>query len=278
MSHMKDVDDHHNNETLTSDISASFHVAIIMDGNGRWAKARHQIRSFGHHAGVVSLRRTIKAAIELGISHLTVFAFSTENWRRPEDEVLDLMGLLKAFIKSDLDKLNKENVCIRIIGQRQGLAPDIIECINLAEQTTKDNKRFYLQVALNYGAQADIVEAAKHFALMVQEGRAKIDDLTPQNFGGLLSSHALPALDLLIRTSGEYRLSNFLLWEAAYAEFVFQDILWPDYDKSALQSAINTYKSRDRRFGGIESNHKKSASPSEALSSASPVTAFDTGR
>lgn len=230
----------------------SLHVAIIMDGNGRWAKARRQIRTFGHKAGVDALRKTISAAPALGVTHMTVFAFSTENWRRPASEVSDLMGLLKAFIRSDLDRLAREGVCVRIIGDAAGLPADIRDCVEEAHQRTRDNSRFFLQVALNYGAQADILEAVKTFALQVKSGQASVNELTPERFGGLLSTAKLPPLDLLIRTSGEHRLSNFLLWEAAYAELVFQDILWPDYGPKALGEAVAAFALRERRYGGRE--------------------------
>lgn len=230
------------------------HVAIIMDGNGRWAKARRQIRTFGHKAGVEALRKTITAAPHLGVTHMTVFAFSTENWRRPATEVSDLMGLLKAFIRSDLDRLAREGVCVRIIGDRAGLPLDIRDCVDEAHQRTQHNSRFFLQVALNYGAQADILEAAKTFARQVKAGEAALEDLTAERFGGLLSTSGLPPLDLLIRTSGEHRLSNFLLWEAAYAEFVFQDVLWPDYDGEALRVALEEFRRRERRFGAVEAS------------------------
>ncbi len=237
----------------------ALHVAIIMDGNGRWAKARGQVRTFGHKAGVDALKRTIKAAADLGITHLTVFAFSTENWRRPESEVSDLMGLLRAFIKSDLERLRKEGVCVRIVGQEAGLPADIVGMVNDAHEKTRDNSRFYLQVALNYGAQADIIEAVKAIAGQVKAGALSPDDITPENFGGFLSTRGLPPLDLLIRTSGEHRLSNFLLWEAAYAEFVFQDILWPDYGAEPLKAALDVFAGRDRRFGAVEAAHAKHA-------------------
>lgn len=230
------------------------HVAIIMDGNGRWAKARRQIRTFGHKAGVEALRKTIAAAPHLGVTHMTVFAFSTENWRRPATEVSDLMGLLKAFIRSDLNRLGREGVCVRIIGDMTGLPVDIRHCVDEAHHRTQHNSRFFLQVALNYGAQADILEAAKTFALEFKSGEAELDDLTTERFGGLLSTSGLPPLDLLIRTSGEHRLSNFLLWEAAYAEFVFQDVLWPDYDGEALKAALDEFRRRERRFGAVEAS------------------------
>lgn len=237
---------------MTACVSRALHVGIIMDGNGRWAKERGQIRTMGHRAGVQALRRTITAAVEQGVTHLTVFAFSTENWRRPEAEVNDLMGLLRAFIRSDLERLRKEGVCVRIVGQQAGLPRDILGMVNEAHEKTKDNSRFFLQVALNYGAQADIVEAARRIAEEVRAGRMEPEAVTVENFGGFLSTHDLPQLDLLIRTSGEHRLSNFLLWEAAYAEFVFQDILWPDYGGEALKEALSIFARRDRRYGAVE--------------------------
>ena len=239
-------------ETKTCAPSKALHVAIIMDGNGRWAKERGQIRTLGHRAGVQALRRTITAAVELGVTHMTVFAFSTENWRRPEAEVSDLMGLLRAFIRSDLDKLRREGVCVRILGQKEGLPADIVGMVEDAHEKTKDNSRFFLQVALNYGAQADIAAAARRMAEEVAAGRMAPEDITPDSFGGFLSTRDLPPLDLLIRTSGEHRLSNFLLWEAAYAEFVFQDILWPDYGCDALKAALDVFARRDRRYGGVQ--------------------------
>ncbi len=229
------------------------HVAIIMDGNGRWAKERGQIRTMGHKAGVEALRRTISAAVDQGITHMTVFAFSTENWRRPVAEVNDLMGLLRLFIKADLERLRKDGVRVRIVGQEAGLPTDIVAMIEDAEAKTRDNTRFYLQVALNYGAQADIVEAAKAIARQAMAGTLDPDAVTTESFGGFLSTQGLPPLDLLIRTSGEHRLSNFLLWEAAYAEFVFQDILWPDYGGEALKEALDIFRRRDRRFGATDS-------------------------
>ena len=233
----------------------ALHVAIIMDGNGRWAQGRGQIRAMGHRAGVNALKRTITAAVDLGITHLTVFAFSTENWRRPEAEVSDLMGLLRAFIKSDLERLRREGVCVRIIGQTEGLPADIVSMVAEAHARTRDNSRFFLQVALNYGAQADMAEAARALARAVRDGEITPEAITPESFAARLSTHGLPPLDLLIRTSGEHRLSNFLLWEAAYAEFVFQDILWPDYGHEALAAALDTFAQRHRRFGAIEAGH-----------------------
>lgn len=234
---------------------AALHVAIIMDGNGRWAKERGHIRTLGHRAGVEALKRTITAAVDLGVTHLTVFAFSTENWRRPEAEVSDLMGLLRAFIRSDLERLRREGVCVRILGQESGLPPDIVTMVAEAHEKTRNNSRFFLQVALNYGAQADIVDAARHLAQEVKAGRLAPDEIDADRFAARLSTHGLPPLDLLIRTSGEHRLSNFLLWEAAYAEFVFQDVLWPDYGHDTLKEALDMFASRNRRFGAVDAGN-----------------------
>jgi undecaprenyl diphosphate synthase len=228
------------------------HVAIIMDGNGRWAKARGLPRSFGHREGVQALKRTVEAAPDVGIELLTVFGFSTENWRRPAQEVNDLMSLLKTYVKSDLDRLVREGVHVRVLGRREGLPPDILEVIDRAERRTAHNDRFRLQVAFNYGARADIVDAAKAFARDVKLGRARVEDLSEEAFETRLATGGAPPPDLIIRTSGEQRLSNFLLWEAAYAEFVFQDIFWPDYGPEALRSAVEEYQRRTRRYGGAD--------------------------
>jgi undecaprenyl diphosphate synthase len=227
------------------------HVAIIMDGNGRWAKRRGMPRALGHRAGVTALKRTVEAAPNLGVGVLTVFGFSTENWRRPAHEVSELMALLKAYVESDLERLAREGVRVRIIGRRTGLAPDILEIIDRAERRTAHNSQFTLQVAFNYGGRADIADAARAFAEAVERGEAKASDLDETRFGELLSTTSAPEPDLIVRTSGERRISNFLLWECAYAELVFQDVLWPDYGPEALSAAIADYRGRDRRYGGI---------------------------
>jgi len=228
------------------------HVAIIMDGNGRWAKARGLPRSFGHRAGVQALKRTVEAAPSLGIERLTVFGFSTENWRRPASEVSELMALLKSYVNSDLDRLAREGVHVRILGRRTGLSADILEVIERAEGRTAANDRFRLQVAFNYGGRADILDAARRFAEDVKAGRAEPEDLTEEGLSARLSTGEHPPPDLIVRTSGEQRLSNFLLWEAAYAEFVFQDVLWPDYGAADLKAAIEEYHRRERRYGGAD--------------------------
>ena len=237
----------------TSDKDGSnLHVAIIMDGNGRWAKARGLPRSFGHRAGVQALKRTVEAAPDCGIARLTVFGFSTENWRRPVQEVSELMGLLKTYVNSDLDRLAKEGVNVRVLGRRTGLTPDILEVIERAETRTAHNQRFRLQVAFNYGGRADIVDAARRFAEAVQAGKATPDDLTEETFAAGLSTGQDPPPDLIVRTSGERRISNFLLWEAAYAEFVFQDVFWPEYGSVELKAAVEEYHRRNRRYGGAD--------------------------
>jgi undecaprenyl diphosphate synthase len=229
-------------------------VAIIMDGNGRWAKARGLPRSLGHRAGVAALKRVVEIAPDLCVQRLTVFGFSTENWRRPAGEVSELMRLLKAYVRSDLERLRREGVRVHILGRRTGLPPDILETIEHAEQSTASNERFHLQVAFNYGGQADIIDAAKRFAETVKSGAAEPGDLNEQTFQSYLSTAVGRPPDLIIRTSGERRLSNFLLWEAAYAEFVFQDVLWPDYGVDNLKAAIEEFRSRERRYGGADAD------------------------
>jgi len=233
---------------------APAHVAIIMDGNGRWAKARGMPRGLGHKAGVDALKRVTEAAPLLGVQRLTVFGFSTENWRRPAGEVSELMRLMKTYVRSDLDRLRREGIRVHILGRRTGLPADILETIEHAEQSTAHNERFHLQVAFNYGGQADILDAARRFAEEVRAGRARPEDLNEALFQGYLSTAGGPPPDLIIRTSGEQRLSNFLLWEAAYAEFVFQDVLWPDYGPEELKAAIEEFRTRERRYGGADVN------------------------
>ena len=235
---------------LTAAPTAPRHVAIIMDGNGRWAKARSLPRTFGHRSGVNALKRTVEAAPDFGIEWLTVFGFSTENWRRPAGEVSELMKLMKAYVASDLDRLAREGVRVHIIGRRDDLPADICEVIERAERLTRDNHRFHLQVAFNYGGRADIAEAARRYALSLTDPSLAVASETA--FERHLSTAAGPPPDLIIRTSGERRLSNFLLWEAAYAELVFQDVLWPDYGPGPLGEAVAEYQARERRYGGAE--------------------------
>ncbi|MEQ1706737.1 MAG: isoprenyl transferase [Terricaulis sp.] len=230
--------------------SAPRHVAIIMDGNGRWAKQRGRPRTFGHAEGVEALRRTVEAAGELGVRYLTVFGFSTENWRRPVEEVNALFDLLRLFVARDLDRLTAEGVRVRVIGERLGLQSDITQIIDNAEARTRRNDRLNLTIAFNYGGQDEIVRAARRACEDVAVGKISSADINAERFASYLDTVDLPAPDMLIRTSGEYRLSNFMLWQAAYAELVFVDVLWPDFDKAALESAIAEFQRRERRFGG----------------------------
>ncbi|MBW9067494.1 isoprenyl transferase [Agrobacterium pusense] len=227
------------------------HVAIIMDGNGRWAKQRGLPRVMGHRRGVEAVRETVRAAGDCGIRYLTLFAFSSENWRRPESEVSDLMGLLKAFIRRDLAELHRENVRVRIIGDRQGLKSDIRSLLEEAEQMTADNTKLTLVIAFNYGSRDEIARATASIALDVAAGRLDAASITPEMISARLDTSGIPDPDLIIRTSGEERLSNFLLWQAAYSEFLFIPEYWPDFDRQLFFSAIEQYATRDRRFGAI---------------------------
>src|ERR1700719_2739175 len=227
------------------------HVAIIMDGNGRWAAARGLPRGEGHRRGVEALRRTVRAAGDLGIGVLTIFSFSAENWSRPPSEIRELMGLLRRFIRNDLADLHRNGVLVRVIGERDDLAPDIRGLLEEAEQLTKDNDRLTLVIAFNYGARQEIARAARRLAAEVAAGRVAVAEVTAERLASYLDAPDLPDPDLIIRTSGEQRLSNFLLWQAAYSEFVFLPIYWPDFDRAALEAAIGEYRLRERRFGGV---------------------------
>jgi undecaprenyl diphosphate synthase len=225
------------------------HVAIIMDGNGRWASARRLPRLAGHQAGAQAVRRTIESAIRHGVEWLTLYAFSSENWRRPATEVLDLTGLLRHYLRSEVEELLHQGVRLRVIGDRERFAPDIQLDFEAAERKTAGNSRLNLIVALSYGGRADIVEAARAAAIAIREGRMDPSALTEESFSRLLMTHAVPDPDLVLRTSGEQRLSNFLLWQSAYAEFVFMDVLWPDFGEAHFAEALAEYARRERRFG-----------------------------
>ncbi len=229
----------------------ALHVAIVMDGNGRWAKSRGLPRTLGHRAGVEALKRTVSAAPKLGIGRLTVFGFSTENWSRPATEVAELMALPKRYFETDIARLEREGVRVRVIGRREGLSAELVKIIEGAQARTAHNTVFNLDIAFNYGGQADIVEAARRFAKAVAAGEARPEDLNEVVFASHLATAGSPPPDVIIRPSGEQRLSNFLLWEAAYAEFVFQDVLWPDYGAEHLQAALAAYAARDRRYGAV---------------------------
>ena len=225
------------------------HVAIIMDGNGRWAKARGLPRVAGHRRGADAVRRVVRGAGELGIPVLTLFAFSTENWTRPADEVNDLMGLLRHYLRGEIAELHQQGVRLRVIGDRARLAPDIVTLIDNAEQLTRDNARLTLIVALSYGGRDDIVRAARKLAEDVAAGRVKSADIDEARLSSALFTAGIPDPDLLIRTSGEQRISNFLLWQLAYTELVFIDTLWPDFGRADLERAITDYHGRERRYG-----------------------------
>ena len=228
------------------------HVAIIMDGNGRWANARGLPRAMGHRKGVEAVREAVKTASECGVSYLTLFAFSSENWSRPESEVSDLMGLLKTFIRRDLAVLHKQNVRIRIIGDRQNLSGDILPLLLEAEETTRANTGITLVIAFNYGARDEMARAMRVLATEVAAGRLDPSAITPERIGASLDTAGIPDPDLVIRTSGEERLSNFLLWQAAYAELMFIPEFWPDFSRETFIAALSRYAMRERRFGGLQ--------------------------
>jgi len=232
-------------------LDAPRHVAVIMDGNGRWASARGLPRVAGHRRGVEALRRTVRAASDLGIQVLTIFSFSSENWSRPRAEIRELMGLLRRFIRHDLAELHASNVCVRIIGEREGLDPEIGRLLDEAEELTRGNDKMTLVVAFNYGARQEIARAARRLLAAVEEGQVARDQITADSLGSFLDAPDLPDPDLIIRTSGEQRLSNFLLWQAAYSELVFVPVHWPDFDRATLEQALAEYHRRERRFGGL---------------------------
>ena len=227
------------------------HVAIIMDGNGRWAKARGLPRAAGHRQGAEAARRVLRAAGEAGVECLTLYAFSSENWRRPEEEVTDLMGLLRFYIQKELDSLHREGVRLRIIGDHTAFSAETARMVDVAVATTAGNERMTLAVALNYGSRAELVKAVRGLAARSSAGELDPEGIDEAAIEAQLDTAGLPPLDLLIRTSGEHRLSNFLLWQAAYAELLFVDTLWPDFDGDKLRSALAVYAGRERRYGGL---------------------------
>lgn len=231
--------------------SGPHHVAIIMDGNGRWAKARGLPRVAGHRRGADAVRRVVRGAGELGIPVLTLFAFSTENWTRPAEEVNDLMGLLRHYLRNELDELHRNGAQLRVIGNREGLAPDIVRDIADAERMTRGNGRIDVNICINYGARDEILQATRNLARRVSAGELAADDIDEIRFERELLTAGVPDPDLLIRTSGEQRISNFLLWQCAYAELVFVDTLWPDFGKDHLEQAIAEFRRRERRYGGV---------------------------
>lgn len=227
------------------------HVAIIMDGNGRWAAQRGLPRGEGHRAGVEAVRRVVRAAGELGIEHLTLYSFSSENWSRPKAEIADLFGLLRRFIRTDLARLHEAGVRIKVIGARDGVDADICSIIDEAERLTAGNAKLNLNIAFNYGSRGEIVRAARALAARVAAGEIGPDDIDEAAFSAGLDTAGVPDPDVILRTSGEQRLSNFLLWQGAYSELVFVPVLWPDFAREHLEDAISEFAGRDRRFGGV---------------------------
>lgn len=234
----------------SGDRSVPRHVAIIMDGNGRWAEHRGLPRGAGHRAGAEAVRKTLRAAAEAGVEVLTLYAFSSENWRRSEEEVSELKGLMAYYVDKELDTIHGEGVRLRLIGDPSAFGPQLVERLERAVERTAGNDRLTLVVALNYGARGEIAAAARTLAGQACRGERDVDSIDEQAMAGALDTAGLPELDLLIRTSGEVRLSNFLLWQAAYAELLFIDTLWPDFDEGAFKTAIGQYAGRQRRFGG----------------------------
>ncbi len=228
------------------------HVAIIMDGNGRWAGKRHLPRAAGHVAGVSAVRSVVRAAIDIGLENLTLYAFSSENWKRPPTEVIHLMGLFRAYFCDDMDELVERNVHVRIIGNRSRADDDILAKIEDAERRTAKNEGLNLVIAFDYGAQEEIAAAARALAAAAARGGLNPDAITPEFFASQLQTDGIPDPDLIIRTSGEHRLSNFLLWQSAYAELVFVDTLWPDFTRAQFLATLEAFAARERRFGAVK--------------------------
>jgi undecaprenyl diphosphate synthase len=227
------------------------HVAIIMDGNGRWAKARGLPRSAGHRAGAEAARKALRAAGEAGVECLTLYAFSSENWRRPKEEINDLTGLLRYYIKRELDALHGEGIRLRILGDHRAFAPDVARLVDQAVEKTAGNARMTLAIALNYGARGELARAVRCIAEKVAAGTMRPEEVDEAMLERSLDTNGLPPLDLLIRTSGEHRLSNFLLWQAAYAELLFVETMWPDFDEETMRGALDEFARRERRYGGL---------------------------
>jgi undecaprenyl diphosphate synthase len=234
-----------------SELEAPNHVAIILDGNGRWAKRRMLPRKAGHVAGAKTVEKICEDAYDLGVNYLTVYAFSTENWKRPQDEVDALMKLLRQYLKDCIKRSTKNNMCVKVIGDITPLEEDLKQTIRELEKATADNTGLHFQVALNYGSRDEMLRGIKNLCADVKEGKITEEEITEDTFAAYLDTKGIPEPDLLIRTSGEKRLSNFLLWQLAYTEFYFTDVMWPDFDKEELQKAITHYNGRNRRYGGV---------------------------
>ncbi len=225
------------------------HVAIIMDGNGRWAQARGLPRMAGHLNGAEAVRRAVESAVEHGVRYLTLFGFSSENWKRPAQEIDELMGLLRRYLRSEIAELHQNGIRLRVIGERQGFSLDIVKLIEDCEARTAENTNLNLILALNYGGRAELVGTAKHLAEMVAAGQLASEEIDENTFAAHLSTAGIPDPDLLIRTSGEERISNFLLWQLAYSEFIFLETLWPDFTQEDFARALAEFHQRERRYG-----------------------------
>ena len=227
------------------------HVAIIMDGNGRWAEARGLSRAEGHRKGAEAAQRAVESARDLGIPYVTLFSFSSENWNRPAGEIDDLMNLLRYYLKNETSEMHKNGARLLVIGDRQRLPADIVRLIESAEETTKDNKRITVVIALSYGGRHDILFAARELARLAKADKIDLDKIDENAFSALLMTRGIPDPDLMIRTSGEYRVSNFLMWQMAYSELFFTNTLWPDFGMADMQEAVRFFNGRDRRYGGL---------------------------
>lgn len=231
--------------------TAPAHVAIIMDGNGRWAQQRGRPRLFGHHAGARRVRDVLESCPRLGVKYLTIFAFSTENWKRTQSEVAGLMSLFRRYLEREANELYEKGVCVRFIGDRIRLDDKLVSLMDELELRTADNDRVHLTVALNYGGRDEVTRAAKRLAYEIEQGRLTHDEVDAETLAGFLDTHVLPDPDLVIRTSGEARISNFLLWQSAYAEYEFVDTLWPDFTAEEFAKVLKSYGTRDRRYGAV---------------------------
>lgn len=240
------------NTASRTDLPVPQHLAVTMDGNGRWARQRGRPRTYGHSEGIKALRRLVELCIRHGVAYVTVFSFSSENWSRPQSEIKFIFSLLEKFVETDLDRLMRNNVRVRVLGNRAGLKPSLVSLIERVEQSTSGNSGLQLQVAFNYGGRADIVGAARQLAEKVASGGLAPEDIDEHMFSNHLLTKDIPDPDVLLRTSGEHRISNFLLWQAAYSELVFVDSYWPDFNEATFIKVLEEYARRERRFGGTE--------------------------
>ncbi len=236
---------------MKESINIPSHVAVIMDGNGRWAGKFKMERLWGHKKGVDSVRSTVEAAIECGVRYLTLYAFSSENWARPKDEVFGIMNIITSALETECEKLHKNGVKIMVIGDRSQLSPSMLKVVERSEAVTEDNNKLVLMIAINYGSKEEILTAVKSIAQKVKDGKIEVEDITKERISLELSTGGMPDPDLMIRTSGESRISNFLLWQMAYTELYFTDVMWPEFTKEEFYKAIKNYSHRKRRFGAL---------------------------